>query len=262
MYAQNLTQVTSFKFLDSNPLATSTQLNSLIYSSNQGCIFLEFTIQIEEMIISSSPPRRSQNIPFLRSQKWCQDSDTEVFAISIRCPSYSDSGYSAFVIIISEIKLLEVIKLRLSTLGVAPTTQSERTISWSDWGPNCTRWIPSLDEYDLDIPSISGSCVALMAPPSRSYSSPLPANRIETSSDVNCLHILDFNPRPIHRVEEAQSETSFSMRVITEPWTYRGLGEVDITCRLPFRSFTSNTNYRSRNVVLNDDLLIEYSVSP
>lgn len=208
---------------------------------------------------------QSRNISYLQSQKWCQDSDIDIFVVSIRYP-LNRISYSTFNIVISKTKLLQAVANHLNILEnkIAPTTQSDRTIKWSNWGPDCTRWIPSVDD-ELNTPPASGSCVAIKAPSSISYSSQLPvdiAKRIENSLETERLHILDFNPRPIRRIKESQPEATFSMQIVTEPWTYKcSVFREDVTCRLPFRVFTSNTDYYSIVVGLNGDLIVKYLVS-
>lgn len=241
---------------------------SLIYMSEFGDIYLALPLHYipAEMEIIWPSQCRSRNLPFLREQKWCQDPDIDIFVVSIGVNC--DHGTQNFLIIISKRKLLEVITAHLSTLARTEELEITRdagSIPWTDWGPDCTRWIPSLQQLEPDAAAVSGSRLALMASPNISYSSQLPmdiANRPEGSSDMKHIHILDFNPRPIFRTEESQSENPFFMQVVTEPWTYQNSGfEVDITSRLPFRVFMSSNAYPFVSVFLNGDLMIGSNVS-
>lgn len=156
--------------------------------------------------------------------------DPSIDVISLQV-IFSNNLEDDFYIIISLCLLLQLID-KLARRG------ESQTFPWEEWGPNITRWIPSI-LFAPEPRAVSGSRICVTTDNLRFTHGSDILQDILPGDGYYCS-VLDFNSRAVKQGLSLQDDTAFSCSLITDGWIfYHPDLSTKVMSSLPFRHFIS-----------------------
>jgi hypothetical protein len=160
-------------------------------------------------------------------------------------------GLKEFTIVLSVHPFLRKCKaLAITTAKSIPSGAkvTAPVLKWDEWGPDVTRWLP---------PEIRGGYGSRMVSGPRMLAL-LRRDNEQGGPSHNVL--LDFNPRALHRGVPKDASDEFVLTILDSETQSYQCGST-VKSRLAYRAWTSNLEYRYRNVSLEAHTIIGRLVS-